>query len=153
MSYSGSSSFSGAGSILSIQTGGASSSPVFTVINEIASANLTGRQAKTSDCTNFSSGKVSEFLSVIVDSGSIDIKANYVAADAGQSALSTAFSSLTKTLFSLQLPLSPAQLTTGDLYKFPAIVSEFSFDVNVEKQIELSAKLKISGALTLVSGS
>lgn len=103
--------------------------------------------------TNFSSGKVSEFIATIVDSGSIDLKANYVAADVGQQALSTAFSALTKTAFELQLPMSPAQTTTGDLYKFSAIVNDFSFEVDTEKQIMLSCKLKISGSLALTSGS
>jgi hypothetical protein len=151
MSYSGSQSFSGAGSALSVNTGTVTT-PVMTVINEIMSCSLGSRSAKVSDCTNFSSGKVSEFLATIVDSGTIDIKASYLAADPGQSALSTAFSSLTKTLFSLQLPPSPAQ-TVGDLYKFSAIVSEFSFDVDMEKQIMLAAKLRISGALNLTPGT
>lgn len=150
--YTGSNAFSGAGSVLSINTGTAAA-PVYTVINEVISADLSGRTAKTVDVTNFSSGKVSEFIATIVDSGSIDLKANYVAADPGQQSLATAFSALTKTMFQLQLPMSPAQTVTGDLYKFSAIVSDFSFDVDTTKQITLDCKLKISGGLVLTAGS
>lgn len=151
MPYTGSSAYSGAGAVLSISSGG--TTPTFTVINEVVSASLSGRTSKTADVTNFSSLKVSEFIAVIVDSGSIDLKCNYVAADPGQQMLSTAFSALAKTAFTLVLPLAPGQLVGGDKYSFSAIVSDFSFDVDTEKQIVLSSKLKISGSLDLTPGT
>jgi len=150
--YGGSESFSGAGSILAINTGTATT-PVYTPIGECTKANLTGRNAKVSDCTSFSSGKVSEFLAVMVDSGSIDLTCNYVSSDAGQIQLQSSFSALAKTLFKLTLPLAPNQVTTSDSYSFAALVTDFSFDVGTEKQIEITSKLKISGLLNFSAGA
>jgi hypothetical protein len=152
MSYTGSSSFTGAGAQLSVNTS-STSTPSYTVINEVMEANLTGRTAKTVDVTNFSSLKTAEFIAVLVDPGSVDLKISYVSADPGQIQLLTSFNGLTKTLFKLVLPLGVGQTVSGDSYTFSALVTDYSFDVDPQKQILISSKLKISGALTFVEGS
>ena len=150
--YGGSESFSGAGSILAINNS-LTSTPAYVTIGECTKANLTGRTAKTSDVTSFSSGKVSEFIAVMTDSGSIDLSCNYVSSDAGQIQLQASFNALAKTLFKLTLPLAPNQTTTPDSYSFSALVTDFSFDVGTEKQIEITSKLKISGLLNFSAGA
>jgi hypothetical protein len=152
MSYNGSLSFSGEGSVLAINTGTVGT-PVWTTINEVMDASISGRVNKTSDVTNFSSGGTEEFIVTIQTPGDIKTKLNYVTTDAGQGALFSAFSSRTKTMFKLTLPLSPSQTATGDVLSFSGVVTEWSLVDKFDSPITVDTNIKISGAIVTTSGS
>jgi hypothetical protein len=141
----------GLGSVLSINTGTASS-PTYTPVGELNKLNLTGRTAGTADATNFQS-LAREFKGTLIDSGSWEFGGNRVGGDAGQVAMETSFTTLKLTMFKIQLPISGAQTTTGDSFTFKALVEELDYSVEVDKVIPVTGKLKVSGILTTTAGS
>jgi hypothetical protein len=76
-----------------------------------------------------------------------------VSSDLGQVACEAAFSSGLLQPFLLQLPKTTAQTTMGDKYTFSALVSSRDFTVEVGKEIDWQVTLKISGAVTLTTGT
>lgn len=153
MSYSASAAVSGLSSTFSINTGTAST-PTWTLVGEISSLNLTGRQTTTADVTNFESG-AREFIPVLIESGVWDIKGNRISGDAGQTAMETAFTTVppVKKEFQIVLPKSATQTVTGDSFVFTAVIQELDYSVEIDKAVSLSCKLKVSGVLTITEGS
>jgi hypothetical protein len=151
MPYTGSLAGIGLGSVLSINTGTAST-PTWTAVGELRKLNLTGRQAGTADTTNFASA-AREFKPTLIASGTWDIEGNRVGGDAGQVAMEAAFVGLAMKQFKIQLPISGAQTTTGDSFTFTALVEELDYSVEVDKVVMLTGKLKVSGVLTETAGS
>jgi hypothetical protein len=143
MSYTGSKAGIGFGTVIKM---GAN------VVGEMTSVNLTGRQAVTEETTNFqSSGK--EFKPTVIDFGTWEFTGNRVGGDAGQVALEAAFTSLALQTFTIQLPKSGAQTTTGDLFTFSALIEEIDYNVDATKVVKMTGKLKVSGAITVTPGS
>jgi len=154
--YSGSRAQAGRGSALSIGgITGAGGTETFTLIGEIKTSGISGAQWATEDVTNFQSGSDQEFLTTIRDNGTLDIAGNRIAADAGQVAVESAFSSGLKYDFKLVLPINvqAGQTTTGDTYQFSALVQSRDISVDTTKAIGWSVKLKISGPVSLTAGS
>jgi predicted secreted protein len=144
MSYTGSKAQAGRGSTISIAS---------TAIGEITDVPLNLPKWETADVTNFSSGSDAEFITTIRRSANFTIKGNRVSSDTGQVAVVAAYQSGTISAFTLVLPKSSTQTTTGDTYTFNALVLSCSFDVGVTKAIEFSIDLQISGAVTFTAGS
>lgn len=151
MSYTKSKAQTGLGSVLMI--GGTGYTPSTAVsVYEIKSLNLTGRVASTADVTNFQSSQ-KEFVAVIGDGGEWSLQGARVSSDAGQAAMEASFQALTLNSFTITLPKAPGQTTSGDSYAFLGLITEMSYDVESEKEISISSKIKISGPLTLTQGS
>lgn len=150
MSYTKSQAGIGLGSILSIGSAGAT--PTFTTVGEIKTINQSGRQVSTEDTTNLQSS-AKEFIPTLVDSGTWDISGNRIGTDVGQIAMEAAFSSLALLPFTIQLPKQGSQTTKGDLFTFNALVQEANYSVAVDKAVTFTAKLKVSGAMTITPGS
>lgn len=154
--YNGSKAQAGRGSQLSIGgLTGASGPDVYTLIGEIKTGGISGAQWATEDVTNFESGADQEFLATIRDNGTIDMAGNRIASDAGQVAVEAAFSSGLKYDFKLQLPINAqaGQTTTGDAFTFSALCQSRDIAVDTTKAVSWNVKLKVSGPVTLVTGS
>lgn len=146
MTYSGSLAQSGRGTSLAI-----GSTP--TPIGELSDFPLTRGKWGTADVTNFESGSDSEFIATIRKPGTLTLKGNRVSSDAGQVLVEAAYQDGVLQPFVATLPKTAAQTTIGDKYTFNALVLDYSFTITVEKQIEFSIELQISGAVTLTVGS
>jgi hypothetical protein len=146
LTYTGSLAQAGRGSLLTV--GGTP-----TTVGEVKSAGISGNQWGTVDVTNFQSGPDREFILSVRDNGSLKLQGNRVSADPGQVIVEAAYQSGVITAFALTLTKTAAQTTNGDKYTFNALVESRSFDVDVTKEISWNVSLKISGAVTLVSGT
>jgi hypothetical protein len=146
MTYTGSQATAGRGSLLTV--GGTP-----TVVGEIKSAAITGNSWATADVTNFQSGPDREFILTVRDNGQLKLSGNRVALDAGQVIVEAAYQSGAIQAFTLTLPKSAAQTTSGDKYAFNALVESRSFDADVTKEISWDVSLKISGAVTYTAGT
>lgn len=143
-SYAGSQAQAGRGTIISIAG---------TVIGEVSDSPLTRGKWETADVTNFESGSDSEFITTIRKPGTLTVKGNRVASDAGQQAVETAYQNGTIAAFAIQLPKTASQSTQGDKYSFNALVVGSSFTISPTKQVEFDIELQISGATTFTAGS
>lgn len=146
MTYSGSKSQAGRGSLLSI-----GATP--TEIGEVSDVPFTRPQWDFVDVTNFDSAADQEMLSTIRKAANFTVKGNRVSSDAGQALVETAYQSGALTAFTLTLPKTAAQTTSGDKYTFNAYVRTFGFDVTPTKQIEFSLDLQTSGPITFTIGT
>ena len=146
MAYAGSQAQSGRGSTLSI-----GATP--TLIGEIKNVPFTSGKWQTADVTNFDSGSDAEFITTIRDNGTVTFDGNRVPADAGQVLVETAYQDGTIQSFTLTLPKTAAQATSGDKYVFSALVLSRDFTVDVTKEIDFKVELKISGAVTYTAGA
>lgn len=146
MAYAGSQAQSGRGSTLSI-----GATP--TLIGEIKTVPFTSGKWQTADVTNLESGNDAEFITTIRDNGTVQLEGNRVPGDAGQQAVESAYDNGSLQAFTLTLPKSSTQTTTGDTYTFNALVLSRDFTVDVTKEIDFKVELKISGAVTYTAGS
>jgi hypothetical protein len=147
LSYTGSKAQSGSQTTLAI-----GSTP--TTIGEVISISQSGKSNATDETTNLqSTGE--EFIATILRPGKWDITMNRVPGDAGQTALTTAFNGKTVDPYTIQLPKSSAQSSTGDKYTFSALVEEMDdlSDVSPAKKITSKVSLKVSGSITFTAGS
>jgi hypothetical protein len=153
MSYTGSQAQSGNGVIFAINTGTAQS-PTYTTIAEVLDFSQTGKQNKTADVTNLQSS-AEEFIATITSPGKYDLTFNRVSGDAGQAAVKASFDAKTVVMYQITLPKTGAQTSTGDSYKFTALVEEFDdvSGVSPTKQIQSKSSLKVTGPITLTVGS
>jgi len=136
---------SGKGTVLSI-----GENPIV----EVKTFQFSGGKNDTEDVTNSdSTGRAKEFIVTLLDSGQLKCGGNYVGGDAGQLALRDAFKSGLLTDFSLVLPKTAAQQTSGDKFAFSAVVEESNIDVQYDKAITWSGSLKISGVITFTAGA
>jgi hypothetical protein len=144
--YTNSQAQAGKGSSLSI---GGTPTP----IGELKSAPINRGKWKFVDTTNFESGADSETLPVIRDNGSVSMEGNRVSGDAGQLLVEAAYQSGAISAFTLTLPKTTAQTTSGDKYAFNAYIESSDFTADVTKEIDFKIGLKISGPVTLTVGS
>ena len=78
----------------------------------------------------------------------------FLPADAGQLALAAAFATGALADFKLQLPIGPAQTTTGNLYAFSGYVQDFpSPDVQFDKTVTFKVTVKLNTVLTVTPGT
>lgn len=145
-SYTGSKAQAGRGSQLAI-----GASPV--VIGEVKDVPLNRGKWDLVDVTNFQSGSDTEQLVTMRKAGSVTLKGNRVSSDSGQAAVETAYQSGALTPFTLTLPKTAAQSSSGDVYTFSAFVVGSDFTDTTAQAVEFSIELQISGACTLTLGS
>ncbi len=156
MAYAGSKAQAGKGSSLSIGgITGAVGTETFVLIGEIKTSGISGAQWGSEDVSNFQSGNDQEFITTTRNNGTIDISGNRISSDAGQVAVETAFSNGLKYDFKLVLPINTqaGQTSVGDTYTFSALVESRDISIDTTKAIGWSVKLKVSGPVTLVTGS
>jgi hypothetical protein len=146
MSYSGSQAQSGRGTIIAI-----GATP--TTIGECSDFPLNRSKWETVDVTNFQSGSDGEFITTIRKPGSVTIKGNRVVSDAGQVLVEAAYQSGAISAFTVTLPKTISQSTSGDKYTFSALVLSLDFSIQPTKQIEFSLDLQISGPVTFTAGT
>lgn len=146
MTYTGSQAQAGRGSTLAI---GATPTP----IGELSDVPMNRGKWNTADVTNFESGSDTEFITTIRESGTVTLKGNRVSSDAGQLAVETAYQTGAIAAFTLTLPKTATQTTTGDTYTFKALVTGSDFTVSTTQKIDFTIDLKVSGPVTLTVGS
>jgi hypothetical protein len=146
MSYAGSQAQSGRGTVIAI-----GATP--TAIGECSDFPLNRSKWETADVTNFSSGSDGEFIATIRKPGSVNIKGNRVVSDAGQVLVEAAYQSGAISAFTVTLPKTVSQSTSGDKYTFNALVLSLDFSIQPTKQIEFSLDLQISGPVTFTAGT
>jgi len=144
--YSGSKAQAGRGSTLSI-----GATP--TEIGEMTSVPFNRPEWDFVDVTNFDSTSDQEMLPTIRKAATFSVKGNRVATDAGQLLVEAAYASGALNSFTILLPKTATQTTTGDKYLFNAYVKGASFDVAVTKQVEYTINLQTSGPITYTAGS
>jgi predicted secreted protein len=147
--------FSGKGTVLGIgPIVGSTGTATFVPIAELKTFNFSGTKNDIEDVTNSdSAGRAREYLVTLLDSGDISVSGNYIAGDAGQTAFRAAFNLGSVNEWEIQLPKTPLQTTTGDLITFNGVVTENSLDIQFDKAVTFSGKIKVSGVITFVSGS
>lgn len=144
--------FTGKGTVFSI--GSTGETPTYTPISELKTFSFSGTKNDTEDVTNSdSAGRAKEFIVTLLDSGEISIGGNYIASDAGQTAMVAAFNSGAILPFKIVLPLAPGQTTSGDTFTFIGAITEHTVDISYDKAVTWSGKCKISGLITVVSGT
>ena len=145
----------GRGTVVSIGgVVGSGSQGTYTVLGELNSFPLKAPKFQFEDVTSFDSGLDMEYLSTIRGDGSVTLSMNRVGSDAGQLVIQGAAGNGSLYAFKVVLPLTATQSTTGDTYTFNAyVLSTGDIDISPTKKIGLSVDLKISGPVTLVTGS
>lgn len=128
--------------------------PTFTKVAELKTLDFSGSKNDTEDVTNFdSAGRAKEFVVTLLESGDIKIAGNYITSDVGQAAFRAAFQSGAKVSFQMVLPLQAGQTTQGETWSFIGAVTELDNSVSYDKVLAFSSTVKISGLISVVSGS
>ncbi|HEX4381240.1 MAG TPA: phage tail tube protein [Candidatus Acidoferrum sp.] len=136
----------GAGAKLKYGDGG--SPEVFTAVVELKKVGRSGTKADLEDVTNLDSpGAYREYLPTLLDGGEIAFEGNYIAADATQTQLQTKFDGRTKSNWQLALPNSIGH------WSFAAYVTAFDYDIEFDKAMKISGKIKVTGQATFTAGS
>jgi hypothetical protein len=146
LAYTGSKAQAGRGSLLSI---GATPTP----IGECADIPFNRPEWETVDITNFDSGSDEEQLVTIRRAATFSVTGNRVSSDAGQISVEAAYQSGALTPFTLQLPKTGAQTTSGDKFTFSAYVKGSNFKLSPTGKIEFTLNLQTSGPIPFVQGS
>jgi len=127
-----------------------------TLVGEVSDFTQSGTQNKSEDATNLES-TAEEFIPTILTPGKFAGVMNRISGDAGQQAVRTAFTSVPPAIaaFTVQLPKTSAQTSTGDKYTFNALVEEFNDlgKISPTGIIKTQFSLKISGPITFTAGS
>jgi hypothetical protein len=124
-----------------------------TLIGELDNVPMDLPEWNTDDVTNFESGSDEEFITTIRKSMEYSVTGNRVSSDAGQIAVETAYAAGSLSSFTLTLPKTAAQTTSGDKYVFNALVLSQSFKIETTKKVTFSMKLKTSGPVAFTAGS
>ncbi len=119
----------------------------------MTSSSFSGRTADTADVTSFDSGTHKSFIPVIIDSGTVKLVGNRVSSDLGQQAVTNAFEGLEVLPFTLTLPKTAAQTTSGDVISFDALIQSSDFTVDVTKAVTFDITLKVSDAIVTTPGT
>lgn len=146
MTYTGSLAQAGRGSSLGI-----GATP--TAIGEVGSCTPSGNAWEYVDTSNFQSGVDEEFISTMRNNGEFRVQGNRVSSDAGQVLVEADYNSGGKSAYTLTLPKTAAQTTSGDKYVFTAYVMTRTFTVEVKGKVAYDLTLKVSGAVVLTVGS
>lgn len=151
----------GLGAVLSIGTQGGS--PTYTAVGKIKTIKPPAPKFGTEDTTTLDAAAgVRTFIKTLQDPGEMDVTVLWESADAGQVAVLAAFATLSNSAngagypFKLALPidLSGGQTTTGDTFTFAGLVVDYSGpELQADKTVTWSFKVKVSGAVTLAEGA
>lgn len=151
----------GLGASLSIGTQGGS--PTYTAVGKTKQIKAPAPKWGTEDTTTIdTAGGIRTFIKTLQDPGEMDVTVLWESADPGQAAVLAAFSTLSNTAngaaypFKLALPvdLPGAQTTTGDTFAFNGLVVDYTGpEVQVDKTVTWSFKVKLTGGITLTEGS
>ncbi len=122
-------------------------SGTFTTINQLKSADFSGFKANTVDVMSAdNTDGISRFIATTQDHGECSLVFIYNPADATHQALRTAsLAQGTAATHNFKL-VNPSGFLT---YSFAGIITGFDAKISLEKDTELSVKIKISGPLTL----
>lgn len=140
----------GLGTVVSIGNG--ATPEVFTPVSELKSIVQSGRQVATEDVTSMESS-AREFIPTLLDSGTWELTGSRIGTDAGQIAMEAAMNTLAMHNFVIQLPPEATQTTKGDAFAFSALVQEVNYNLAVDKARTFTARLKVSGSITVTAGS
>ena len=115
--------YTGIGAVLSIGSEAAGGTWTPVVIGQVKNPQLNGQKWSFDDISNLQSpqvgtGALKESIPSVVDPGELTLDVIFLPADAGQLALSAAFTAGLLRDFQLQLPKGPSQSTAGNLYAF-----------------------------------
>jgi hypothetical protein len=150
----------GLGAVLSIGTQGGS--PTYTAIGKIKTIKAPQPKFGTEDVTTLDSGAIRKFIKTLQDPGEMDVSVLWESADVGQVAVLAAFATISNSAngadypFKLALPvnLSGGETTTADIFTFSGLVTDYSGpELQPDKTITWSFKVKIDGAITFAEGS
>ncbi len=126
-------------------------------VAEIKTMSWSGAQADTEDVSNMDSPNAyKESVVTMLDSGEVSLSGNRISGDAGQTAFNTAYGNRAKISCKIELPIATAagQTAQGDVYTFDAWVTQPTLvDLQYDKAITFSAKVKITGPVTLALGN
>jgi predicted secreted protein len=139
MTYSNSAAFVSRGAILSYET---QTSIGFLPLSEIKDISFTGAKFDLADVTNYESGVFREWLTTLADSGEVALTGNYIPGDTSQAALLGFFNAGTLVSWQITLPNSLGTIT------FKAYVSSLEHALPLDKEATISAKLKVTGAVS-----
>ena len=142
--YSGSQAQAGRGTTISING---------SLVGEMTDVPPALPKWNTAEVTNLDSGDDAEYLTTIRKSSTFTAKGNRVPGDAGQVAAFAAYKSGSRVPCIITLPKTSSQATSGDTYSFNVLVLSCDFSVQVEKAIDFSVELQITGAVTYAAGS
>jgi len=128
--------------------------PVYSPVAELKTFSVSGSKNDTEDITNAdSTGRAKEYLITLLEAGTMAIAGNYIASDVGQGMFRGAFASGVTTPFKMILPLQNGQTTTGETWTFLGIVEENDINISYSTALSFSAKIKITGIITVVAGT
>jgi predicted secreted protein len=144
--YAGSQAQAGRGTIIAI---GATPVP----IGECSDLPLNRPEWDSVDVTNFDSGMDEEQLVTIRKAATITITGNRVASDAGQLAAEAAYQSGEKTPFTITLPKSGTETTSGTVFTFTAYVKGVTFKVTPTGKVEFTLNLQTTGGMPSTPGT
>lgn len=125
-----------------LQRGNGGSPETFTTIGEITDITGPGGAASEIDVTHLLS-TAKEFVLGLADEGEVQLKLNMVPSDAQQTGLRN--DRIAGTLRNFKLILTDVGLETAT---FAAYVKTYSVAAGVDKKIELSITLRVSGLVT-----
>ena len=151
--------FTGKGVILSIGTPGAGET--FTPIAQLSNLTLPSVKITYEDITNLSSPSgngatvLQEFLPTVTNPGELTATGKFLPSDAGYAALMAAWNSGAVADFKVQLPKSPDQTTTGNLYAFSGYIQEQPLPdaIDVTKAITFKLSVKLTTVVTPTPGT
>ena len=122
-------------------------SGTFTTIAQVKSVDFSGFKQNTVDVTNAdNTDGIARFIATTQDHGECSITAIYNPADATHAALRTASLAQGPAATHNFKHVNPGTALT---YSFQGIITGFDTKISLEKDTELSVKIKISGPLTL----
>ena len=125
-----------------LQRGNGAAPEVFTTIAEVTSVDFAGPNVKTEDATNMGSpGGYMESIPTLIDPGEATIALHFLQADAGQKALLADCKAKVLRNFQCVWP-------NGAVRAFAAYVTNFPIKGPVDKIMDVTLKLKISGPIT-----
>lgn len=123
---------------------GVGATPV--IIGEIKDYGEFGQDWDLAEVTN-SQSAMAEFVATVLKAKTTTYKGNWVATDAGQEAVETAFLTGLPTSFTLQFPIHGVQTTTGDKWVYEGIVKSRSFGGDVTKAFDWSIEVQPTGTI------
>jgi predicted secreted protein len=109
-----------------------------TEIISITGPRVTGRKIEV---TNFNSGNYAEYLMGVLDTGTLNITMNYIAADAGQIGMLSDAASRTSRTWAIDFP------TVGN-FSGSGYIESFETNADVGGQVKLTITITVTGTVT-----
>jgi hypothetical protein len=109
-----------------------------TEITSITGPKLSGRKIEV---TNFNSGSYAEYIMGVMDTGTITLNMNYIAADAGQIGMMADAAARTSRTWNIDFPTVGSFTGTG-------YVESYEPSADVSGQVKLSVTICVTGEIT-----